>query len=58
VDLPTTQKAVVNSVIQTFGIEEKGARHIACDNRYMCPELAVLLLAQYNIYSTGTVRQN
>jgi hypothetical protein len=31
---------------------------LAIDNRYQCPELAVLLLTKYNVYSTGTVRSN
>eukprot|EP00797_Seminavis_robusta_P022319 Sro354_g124780.2 (640) ;mRNA; r:32565-34484 len=56
-DLPTTQKAVMNAVMSTFGDDGQGARHIAMDNRYMCPELAVLLLTKCGCYSTGTCRR-
>ncbi|CAB9531382.1 unknown protein [Seminavis robusta] len=56
-DLPTTQKAVMNAVMCTFGNDGQGARHIAMDNRYMCPELAVLLLTKCGCYSTGTCRR-
>ncbi|CAB9512517.1 unknown protein [Seminavis robusta] len=55
-DLATTQKAVMNAVMSTFG-DGQGARHIAMDNRYMCPELAVLLLTKCGCYSTGTCRR-
>ncbi|CAB9500921.1 expressed unknown protein [Seminavis robusta] len=55
-DLPTTQKAVMNAVMSTFD-DGGGARHIAMDNRYMCPELAVLLLTKCGCYSTGTCRR-
>ncbi|CAB9517121.1 unknown protein [Seminavis robusta] len=56
-DLPTTQKATMNAVMAAFGTETRGARHLALDNRYQCPELAVLLLTKCNIYSTGTCRR-
>ncbi|CAB9525639.1 unknown protein [Seminavis robusta] len=56
-DLPTTQKATMNAVMSAFGTEPRGARHLALDNRYQCPELAVLLLTKCNIYSTGTCRR-
>ncbi|CAB9498182.1 unknown protein [Seminavis robusta] len=56
-DLPTTQKAVMNSVMSTFGDDGGGSRHIAMDNRYMCPELAVLLLTKCGCHSTGTCRR-
>jgi Transposase IS4 len=57
-ELPTTQKAVMNAVMSSLGIETAGARHLALDNRYQCPELAALLLTKCNVYSTGTVRKN
>ena len=48
--LPTTQKAVLNAVIQTgMSRETNGARVIAMDNHYQCPELAALLRQKYNI---------
>ncbi|CAB9517269.1 unknown protein [Seminavis robusta] len=56
-DLPTTQKATMNAVMSAFGTETRGARHLALDNRYQCPQLAVLLLTKCNIYSTGTCRR-
>lgn len=57
-DLPTTQKATMNAVLSAFGVEERGARHLALDNRYQCPELAALLITKCNVYSTGTCRRN
>jgi Transposase IS4 len=57
--LPTTQKAVMNAVLSTgMHNEVHGARHIALDNRYQCPELAFLLREKFKIYSTGTCRAN
>jgi Transposase IS4 len=57
--LPTTQKAVINAALATgMHNEVHGARHIALDNRYQCPELAFLLREKFKIYSTGTCRQN
>jgi hypothetical protein len=42
--LPTMQKAVLNAVLKTgMHNEVHGARHIALDNRYQCPELAFVL---------------
>jgi hypothetical protein len=57
-DLPTTQKAAMNAVMRGIGVEPRGARHLALDNRYQCPELAALLLTKCNVYSNGTVRKN
>jgi Transposase IS4 len=57
-DLPTTQKATMNAIMAGIGVETAGARHLALDNRYQCPELAALLLTKCNVYSTGTVRKN
>ena len=55
--VPTTQKVVLNAVLQTKMHEcVDGARHITMDNRYQCPQLAGLLLKRYDIYSTGTSR--
>jgi len=55
--VPTTQKVVLNAVLQTKMHEcVDGARHITMDNRYQCPQLAALLLKRYDIYSTGTSR--
>jgi Transposase IS4 len=57
--LPTTQKAVLNAVLSTgMHTETHGARHIALDNRYQCPELAFLLRQKFKILLTGTCRQN
>ena len=56
-DLPTTQKAVVNAC-QHLGFHKESARmrHISMDNRYQCPQLAVLLRERFNCFSTGTAR--
>jgi hypothetical protein len=44
IDLPMTQKAVAN-VTYFLGLEKivDGACHVAMDNRYQCPELAVFM---------------
>jgi hypothetical protein len=58
--LPTTQKAVVNAVFQ-IGLDndvQHGYRKISMDNRYQCPELAVVLRDRCKILSTGTCRKN
>jgi hypothetical protein len=58
--VPTTQKAVLNAMIQ-MGLEEditQGARSLALDNRYQCPELAHCLRERFYIYSYGTCRSN
>jgi Transposase IS4 len=58
-NLPTTMKAVLNAVLSTkMHTETNGARHIALDNRYQCPELAFLLRQKFKILSSGTCRQN
>jgi Transposase IS4 len=57
--LPTTQKAVLNAVLSTgMHNEVHGARHIALDNRYQCPELALVLREKFKILSSGTCRSN
>jgi len=57
--LPTTQKAVVNAVMQTQLHTETraGYRHLSLDNRYQCPELAFLLRERCRLYSSGTCRR-
>lgn len=57
-DLPTTRKSAMNAIMSAFGVDRCSARHVALDNRYQCPKLAALLLANCNMYSTGTCRQN
>jgi hypothetical protein len=59
-NLPTTMKAVVNAMFQTNLVHktEEGYRCISMDNRYQCPELAVLLMKRFKILSTGTCRRN
>jgi Transposase IS4 len=50
---------VVNAVLATnMHREVHGARHISLDNRYQCPELALLLRQKFKILSTGTCRKN
>ena len=57
--LPTTQKAVVNSVIQSgIGMDPDGKRRMFMDNRYTCAQLLVLLREQYGILGSGTTRAN
>ena len=57
--MPTTQKAVVNSVIQSgIGLDPDGKRRIFMDNRYTCAQLLVLLREQYGILGSGTTRAN
>jgi hypothetical protein len=60
VDLPTTQKAVANSLfaLKLHESSDGSARHVSMDNRYQCPEIAVLLREKCNVYSTGTCRTN
>ena len=58
-NVKTTMKAVLNAVIYCRLDETtQGARHITMDNRYQCPQLAVVLREQYNVLSTGTARKN
>ena len=61
VGLGTTQKAVMNAVysLDLHKDESADARHIAMDNRYQCPELAVMLCEHAGgICSMGTIRSN
>jgi hypothetical protein len=53
--LPMTQKAVLNAVLATrIANNPDGARTLAMDNRYGCPELGTLLQSWFGIYSVGT----
>ena len=58
---PTTTKIVLNSMYKLqFDILDgsNGYHHWSMYNRYECPELAMILRQQYNIYLTGTVKIN
>ena len=49
-NLPTTQKVVVNSIIQSkLGKDPDGIRHVFMDNRYACANLFVLLCEKFDI---------
>ena len=57
--VPTTQKAVLNAVLQTEMDKcVDGARLIAMDNRYMCAQLCSILHSKYGIESVGTTKTN
>jgi Transposase IS4 len=58
--LPTTQKAVVNAIMQSGVANDiaNGYRVVSMDNRYQCPELAVGLRDRCKVLSTGTCRKN
>ena len=57
--LPTTQKAVINAICSSgLSNDPEGYRELFADNRYMCPELAVLLKNVHMWLSSGTVRSN
>jgi len=57
--LPTTQKAVVNAVVQAkINCYPHGSRELYMDNRYSSPELFVLLREQHQIRCCGTIRSN
>ena len=55
----TTMKAVLNACY-ALGLhkETEGMHHISMDNRYMAPQLAVILRKRFNCFWTGTVRSN
>ena len=57
--LPTTQKAVANSILKS-GIDndEYGCRYLFMDNRYAAPQLFALMLTNYNIRAVGTCKAN
>jgi len=57
--LTMTQRAVANAVLES-GLHLKkraGHKHITMDNRYQCPEVAVLLRERCRLYSIGTCRE-
>jgi len=58
-DLPTTQKAVMNSIFKTdlSTPDPLGYRHLASDNRCNCPELLCVLRDKCRICGTGTCRK-
>ena len=58
-DLPTTQKAVMNSVFKTdlSTPDPLGCRHLASDNRCNCPELLCVLRDKCRTCGTGTCRK-
>ena len=54
--LPTTQKLVLNSMYKLqFDISDGSNEHchLSMDNRYACPEIAMILRDQCIIYSKG-----
>ena len=57
--MPTTQKAVVNVVIQSkISHDPDGMRKLFMDNWYAAALLLVMLREQYQILGAGTSRQN
>ena len=57
--LPTTQKAVANSILKS-GIDndEYGYIYLFMDNRYAAPQLFALMLTNYNIRAVRTCKAN
>ncbi len=59
INLTTTQKAVVNSVIQSkIGNDPKGIRRLFLDNQYTCASLFILLREKFDILCAGTTQVN
>jgi len=57
--LPTTQKAVANSILKArIDNDRDGCRHMFMENRYAAPQLFVLMLTNYNIRTVGICRAN
>jgi Transposase IS4 len=57
--LPTTQKAVLNAVLQTrIANDPNGLRLIAMDNQYGSCELTTILRGRYGVYVAATSRIN
>ena len=57
--LSTTQKAIMNSVIQSgIGNDPNGIRRLYMDNCYSCAALFILLREKFDILCAGTVRVN
>ena len=58
-DYPTTQKAVVNGIIQSkLNNDTSGYRICAMDNRYTAIPLFLDLRNNHNILAVGTIRKN
>jgi hypothetical protein len=58
-NLPTTQKAVVNTIVLSgIANEPNGIREMYMDNRYSMPTLFILLREKYSILACGTVWSN
>ncbi len=58
-NLPTTQKAVVNSIIaKQLGDNPYGYCKLYTENRYSAPEIFVMLKLKYKILAYGTIRPN
>ena len=57
--LPTTQKAVANSILKA-GIDNdtNGCRYLFMDNRYAAPQPLALMLTNYNICAVRTCKAN
>ena len=53
--MPTTQKAVVNAIIQAkLGKDPDDMRRMFMDNRYTAAQLLILLREQLDILGSGT----
>jgi hypothetical protein len=58
-NLPTTQKTVINAVIQSkIGKDPNGMRRLFMDNQYTAALLLLMLQEKYDILAAGTMRQN
>ncbi len=58
-DLLTTQKVVVNSIIETqLGNDPNGYQALYMDNRYSKKELFVKLKQKYKVLACGTIETN
>ena len=57
--MPTTQKAVVNAIIQSnLGNDPDGIRGLFIDSRYTAPQLLIVLREHHDILVAGTTRKN
>ena len=58
-NLPTTQKAVVNSIIQSkLQKDPDGIHCVFMDNHYACANLFILLREKFDIVCAGTAQAN
>jgi len=58
-DLPTTQKAIMYSIIATkLGADLNGYQELYMDNIYSAPELFLMLKLKYKLLACGTIRTN